>query len=64
MLTVEGISFGVPMRKKFNLVITLKGLSAVTAAGSVEFGVEFDNVGSSPFRHGQQVRGQMSVPGN
>ena len=45
VLKVEGISFMVPQRKKFNLVLTATGVSAVTTAGDVEFGVEYDNIG-------------------
>ncbi|KAI5813923.1 hypothetical protein BZA77DRAFT_267937 [Pyronema omphalodes] len=46
VLKVEGISFSVPQRKKFNLLITTGGISAVAATGGdkVEFGVEWDNV--------------------
>jgi hypothetical protein len=46
VLVLEAISFSVPQRKKFSLVISKSGLSAVTAAGAVEFGVIFDNIGS------------------
>lgn len=47
MLKVEGISFSVPQRKKFNLIVTTAGISAVAPTGGdkVEFGVEWDNVG-------------------
>jgi hypothetical protein len=45
LLKVDGISFSVPQRKKFNLVFTGSSVSAVTAAGDVEFGVEYDNIG-------------------
>lgn len=48
VLTIEGISFSVPQRKKFSLVFTGKSVSAATAAGAVEFGVDYDNIGSLP----------------
>jgi len=51
VLKVEGISFSVPQRKKFNLVFTTAGLNAVTTTGEVEFGVLYDDIGiplSSP----------------
>jgi hypothetical protein len=35
----------VPQRKKFNLIFTEKSVSAVTASGDVEFGIEYDNIG-------------------
>lgn len=45
-LTVEGISFSVPQRKKYNLVISKTGLAAVTpATGKVEFAVALDDLG-------------------
>ncbi|KAI5784653.1 hypothetical protein EDC01DRAFT_662913 [Geopyxis carbonaria] len=44
LLKVEGISFSVPQRKKFTLVISRQSLTAVTPAGLVEFGVELDNI--------------------
>ena len=46
VLTVEAISFTVPQRKKFSLMFTAKSVSAVTATGAVEFGVEYDDIGS------------------
>lgn len=50
VLTVEGISFSVPARKKFNLVITPAAVSAlVPATGKVEFGVEVDDIGMPRF---------------
>lgn len=48
VLKVEGISFSVPQRKKFNLVFTTAGVNAVTAAGDVEFGLLYDDIGTSP----------------
>lgn len=48
VLKVEGISFSTPQRKKFNLVFTGKSVSAVTATGHVEFGVDYDKIGTPP----------------
>lgn len=45
-MTVEGISFSVPARKKFNLVISPSAVTAVVpASGNVEFGVGMDEIG-------------------
>ena len=46
VLTVEAISFTVPQRKKFSLLFTAKSVSAVTSTGTIEFGVEYDDIGS------------------
>lgn len=46
LLTVEGISFSVPARKKFNLVVSSSAVTAVVpASGNVEFGVGMDDIG-------------------